>query len=200
MNSRKPSCVCLLLLGVVFCVLSACSQERPKESWAHDEIRLVRDVLESVCPAASLSRLSSVDYKSFIAGLYYSSKDHQVDRALIAAVMAVESRCLPDARSPVGAIGPMQLMPTTVAWLGVEDPGSIRENIDAGAKYLSMMISEFDGDLRLALAAYNAGPSKVKRYKRIPPYRETKNFVNKVLAYYSLLQEPSGEDTKISSV
>ncbi|MEM6453869.1 MAG: lytic transglycosylase domain-containing protein [Acidobacteriota bacterium] len=109
---------------------------------------------------------------------------HNIDGLLIASVIEAESQFRPAAVSPVGAIGLMQLMPTTV------DP-SIRErltepaiNIDAGTAYLAQLIRRFDGDLELAAAAYNAGPTRVRRYQGVPPFRETTRYVDKVLRRY----------------
>src|SRR5262249_35920626 len=113
---------------------------------------------------------------------------HTVDYRLLVAVMVAESRCADQSRSPAGAVGAMQLMPETARWLGVKDLGSVRENVTGAAKYLSMLLERFNGDLQPARAAYNAGPTKVRRVGGIPPYSETKTFVNRVITYYKQLQ------------
>ena len=111
---------------------------------------------------------------------------HRLDGLLLAALVEAESSFLPDAVSPVGAVGLTQVMPATAAWLGgkgdLTDPDS---NLDLGARYLSRLIRRFDGNLELALAAYNAGPTNVLRYGGVPPFRETRSYVRKVLSIYA---------------
>ena len=101
---------------------------------------------------------------------------------LIEAVAWAESRFNAQARSRAGAIGVMQLMPGTAAQLGV-DPNDATANIHGGARYLRQMLVLFNGDIQLALAAYNAGPAAVQRYNGVPPYRETRAYVAAVLDY-----------------
>lgn len=108
---------------------------------------------------------------------------YQVDPRLVAAVAQTESGGNQEAVSPAGAVGVMQLMPETAAGLGV-NPYDKRQNIEGGAKYLRQMMDTFGGDVQKAVAAYNAGPQAVKEYNGIPPYRETQNYVNKVLDIY----------------
>jgi soluble lytic murein transglycosylase-like protein len=109
-----------------------------------------------------------------------SAEEASLDPALVAAVAAVESGFNPRAVSPAGAVGVMQLMPGTAAELGVSDPFDPAQNVRAGARYLRNLLDRF-GKLELALAAYNAGPGAVERYGGIPPYRETVEYVKKVL-------------------
>lgn len=128
----------------------------------------------------------------FLEGLPYGStidataRKHSVDGLLLAALVEAESSFLPNAVSPVGAVGLTQVMPSTAQWLGTQgdlkDPGA---NLDVGARYLSRLIDRFDGDLELALAAYNAGPTNVLRYGGVPPFKETRNYVEKVLTIYA---------------
>lgn len=108
---------------------------------------------------------------------------YQVDPRLVAAVAQTESGGNQEAVSPTGAVGVMQLMPETAAGLGV-NPYDKRQNIEGGAKYLRQMMDTFGGDVQKAVAAYNAGPQAVKEYNGIPPYRETQDYVNKVLDIY----------------
>lgn len=106
-----------------------------------------------------------------------AGRQHGVDPRLLAAVARQESRFSATAVSPVGALGIMQLMPATAKFLGVSDALDPEQNIFAGAKYLKMLLDTFRGDLDLTLAAYNAGPGAVRKYRGIPPYRETINYV-----------------------
>ena len=109
---------------------------------------------------------------------------HRVDPRLVAAVVQRESAFNQNAVSHVGAQGLMQLMPATAKWLGVSNSFDARENVFAGAKYLSMLLDTFNGDLDLTLAAYNAGPGAVQKYRGIPPYRETQNYVAAIRKSY----------------
>ena len=100
---------------------------------------------------------------------------------IIKSVIEVESGYDPMARSSKGAMGLMQLMPETAQVLGVTDPWNPTENITAGTKYLSWLLRKYNGNLMLALAAYNAGPNAVDSYRGIPPYQETTDYVRNVL-------------------
>lgn len=112
-----------------------------------------------------------------------AAREAGVDPALVAAVARAESGFRVDAGSRAGARGLMQLMPGTAAGLGVTDILDPAQNLRAGSRYLKQQIDTF-GDLRLALAAYNAGPGAVRRYGGVPPYAETQTYVTRVLGYY----------------
>lgn len=116
--------------------------------------------------------------------IYEAAQRYGLDSLLVASVVEVESGFRSDRVSPRGALGLMQLMPDTAAELRAEDPTDPQQNLDAGARYLRLLIDRFDGDLLLALAAYNAGPNAVIRAGGVPPYRETQQYVEKVLARY----------------
>ena len=115
---------------------------------------------------------------------------HGVSPHLVRAVVQAESAFNPFAVSRVGAQGLMQLMPDTATSMGVTDSLDPRQNVFAGTKYLSQLLTRFDGNVALALAGYNAGPAKVARYRGIPPYGETRGYVTKIRAMV-------GEDTGV---
>jgi soluble lytic murein transglycosylase-like protein len=119
-----------------------------------------------------------------------AAKTHQVDSDLLHAVIQSESGFNPQAESPVGAQGLMQLMPALQRELGVTDPFDPRQNIMAGAFYIKKLLESHDGDIDLALACYNAGPGNVARYRGIPPFKETRNYVKKIRR---LLQEATAD-------
>jgi soluble lytic murein transglycosylase len=112
-----------------------------------------------------------------------TARENEVEPALVKAVIAAESNFDPEAVSRKGAQGLMQLMPVTATDLGVDDPLRPTENVRGGTRYLRLMLDRY-GDLERALAAYNAGPAAVDRYGGIPPYRETQDYVRRVLTYY----------------
>lgn len=111
-----------------------------------------------------------------------ASRKYNVDPRLVYSVIMAESSGRPDAVSPKGARGLMQLVDSTAAEMGVADSLDPRQNIEGGTKYLRHLLDRFDGNLRLALAAYNAGPGAVSKYNGVPPYPETERYVEKVLA------------------
>jgi soluble lytic murein transglycosylase-like protein len=113
-----------------------------------------------------------------------AARRHGLDPDLVAAVVSVESAFRPQAVSPKGAQGLMQLMPRTAQSLGVADPLDPAQNLDGGARHLGQLLDLYGGDLVRALAAYNAGQGAVQRHGGVPPYRETQTYVKKVLDRY----------------
>ncbi|MBF0187102.1 MAG: lytic transglycosylase domain-containing protein [Magnetococcales bacterium] len=113
------------------------------------------------------------------------SMRYGLDESLVKAIIHVESRFNPNARSPAGAVGLMQLMPSTARMYGVYNLTDPIANIHAGSRHFRMLLNRFKGDVRLSLAAYNAGEYAVKKYgNKVPPYPETRNYVVKVLKAY----------------
>lgn len=123
-----------------------------------------------------------LSYQEIIAR---KSRKYNVNPALVKAIIRAESNWNPVAISRKGAKGLMQLMPETASDMGVRNPMDPEQNIEGGTKYISMLLNLFNGNLDLALAAYNAGPGAVKSHGGIPPYRETINYVKKVNRFFS---------------
>lgn len=113
-----------------------------------------------------------------------AAAEHSIDPNLLAAIIKTESNFNPTAISSKGAMGLMQLMPSTAAAFGARDPFNPEENISAGVRYLKYLMENYPGQLHLSLAAYNAGPGAVDRYKGIPPYRETRDYVRRISSLY----------------
>ena len=118
-----------------------------------------------------------------------ASEMHGISFSLLKALIKTESDFNPQAVSIDGAKGLMQIMPENIKALKIKDPFDPWENIMGGTRYLKQLLKRFDGELPLALAAYNAGPNIVERYKRIPPFKETKEFVEKVIKYHSIFKK-----------
>lgn len=118
--------------------------------------------------------------KSYAKLVDHAATTYGVEKSLIRAVMHAESAFKKDALSSQGAQGLMQLMPATAKELGVQDAMKPADNIDGGVKYLSQLLRRYDGDTKLATAAYNAGPGAVKKYNGVPPYAETEAYVKRV--------------------
>ncbi len=128
----------------------------------------------------------NIDVNKFDQIIVRASNKHKIDPALIKAVIKAESNFNHQAISPVGAQGLMQLMPATASQLQVDDAFHPEKNIEGGVRYLRYLLTLYRGDLTLALAAYNAGEKAVSKYNnQVPPYRETQNYVKRVLSFYN---------------
>jgi soluble lytic murein transglycosylase-like protein len=121
-----------------------------------------------------------------------AAEQHHVHPALLFAVMKAESSFNPIVVSKAGAVGLMQLVPETAMRHGVQNLYDTNENVTGGARHLRYLLDRFHGNTRLALAAYNAGERKVDRYKQIPPYKETRHYVQRVLSYYRDFRKETG--------
>ena len=132
------------------------------------------------------------NFHPFIA---QAASRHHLDPALIKAIIMAESSFDPTAISRKGAKGLMQLMPKTAKALGVEDSFNAEDNINAGVRYLKLLMNRFNGDVRLALAAYNAGTRKVKEFQGIPPIKATHEYIKKVLEYHLFYKEQMAGET-----
>ena len=131
------------------------------------------------------SQKNPIEYiKEYDGIIDQASKRFRIDSALIKAVIKAESDFDHQAVSRKGAQGLMQLMPDTADDMKVQDPFDPAENIFGGARYLNLMLKRFNNNQQLALAAYNAGPENVEMYKGVPPFRETKVFIKRVMEYY----------------
>jgi len=150
--------------------------------------------LDKKCLAVSHDKKASSvcsDKKEGLFGaiIQRAADRHQVDLALVKAIIMAESGYNPKAISKKGAKGLMQLMPKTAEALGVEDSFNPQDNVDAGVEYFKTLLNRFDGDVTLALAAYNAGSRKVLKYQGVPPFKATQYYIKKVLKYYQVYRE-----------
>jgi soluble lytic murein transglycosylase-like protein len=141
-------------------------------------------------PESVTSKKTAVRVKTgYHAIIQQAGRRHGVEAALIQAIIMAESSYNPRAVSNRGAAGLMQLMPATAASMGVKDKFDPEHNIDGGVRYFKRMLVRFDGDTRLALAAYNAGARKVRQYNGIPPYKATRSYIAKVFKYYQTYKD-----------
>ena len=122
--------------------------------------------------------------------IFRAGEKQGVDPRFIHAVIQQESKYDPKAVSYVGARGLMQMMPATAQRFGLRDPFDAAANVEAGTKYLKWLLKRFDGDVSLALAGYNAGEGSVDKYKGVPPYSETQDYVKKIVASYGRTYHP----------
>jgi hypothetical protein len=162
------------------------------EAWLTDQSKPEMTAGQPADPFHSeMQRINLAIRKEFFANavpfgdiIHAKAQKYDVDPALVAAVVETESRFQTRARSGVGARGLMQLMPRTGRWMGATNLYNAEQNVDAGAKYLSYLNQRFDGNLTKTIAAYNAGEGNVRRYNGVPPFRETRSYVKRVMTRY----------------
>jgi soluble lytic murein transglycosylase-like protein len=133
-------------------------------------------------PDAVVEFTWAVPYRDLISKI---SVKYQIDPYLLAALVQQESGFNAGAMSVDSAQGLTQMIPATAAMLGVSNPGDPHQSLDGGARYLKLMLQRFRGDVKLALAAYNAGPGNVEKYRGIPPFAETRDYVKRIMARYT---------------
>ena len=161
------------------------------------------DLLAQVAPMTPGPLISHPEYTLQVrrtAHLYRSiiqqvARRYKIDPAMVRAIIMAESGYNPQAVSHRGAQGLMQLMPGTADMFGVADSFDPEHNITAGVRYFRLLVDLFDGDRALALAAYNAGPGNVQRHQGIPPYKTTRRYVKKVMAYYQCYRQVGQSET-----
>ena len=148
---------------------------------------ITNNLTNNFAKAINAYKKTSADFpNTYDSIINEASKKYSVPENLIKAVIKQESNYMPNAVSSKGAIGLMQIMPSTGALLGIEDKESLKDpytNIMTGTKYLSQMLNRYDGRLDLSLSAYNAGPNLVDKLQRIPNIDETKNYVKNIIGY-----------------
>ncbi|MDP9322732.1 MAG: lytic transglycosylase domain-containing protein [Acidobacteriota bacterium] len=148
-----------------------------------EKVEQIQETPVAGLPEQDRPVLDGTPYAEIIAA---AAEAHGVDPMLVRALIQVESGYRPRARSPRGAMGLMQLMPSTAREYNVRHPFEPKANIEAGIKHLKTLIDRFGDDVGLALAAYNAGPGAVEKFNGIPPYRETRSYVSRILALAGL--------------
>jgi len=149
-------------------------------------------LVRSVAAGSTVAKETAAPSVNITEMVEKAAHDNNVDPLLVHSIIRVESNYNPDAVSPKGAQGLMQLMPPTARGLGVTDSFDPRQNIEAGVRYLKYLQDMYKDD-RLALAAYNAGPGAVQKYKWIPPYPETQDYVNRVGQQYGAAKKAAAQ-------
>jgi soluble lytic murein transglycosylase-like protein len=179
-----PSAICGYQLNLwdirasAYDLLSKPNQTRTKHLLGAEKD--ARDAKTGLKSRDAAARTPSAHYRKQILR---AARNYDVDPALIKAIIQVESNYNPRAVSHCGARGLMQLMPATARWLGIEDSFDPASNIDGGVRYIKHLLEQFDDDVVLALAAYNAGSRHVRRYKGVPPFPTTRMYIKKVLKF-----------------
>jgi len=155
----------------------------PPQAQDYQVLRFPCYAADPKCRSVSWEKVP-LNTQAFRSEIQSAARFNSVEESLIRAIIHAESAYQVDAQSPKGAQGLMQLMPATQAELEVTDPFDPEANIQGGARYISQLLVQFNGDFELATAAYNAGPNAVDKYGGIPPYDETREYVRRVKILY----------------
>ena len=209
---NKKLTVYLLSLGIIrllfiaVMILSVTYAHNRNTQKVISSQRLKKEVLaakteyrSSSIPAkrAGLSSISGKKAERFLHPIVIQAAGrYQVDPALVKAIIMAESGYNARAISKKGAKGLMQLMPATARSLGVEDVFNPEENISGGVRYFKQLVNQFDGDVKLALAAYNAGSRNVRHYQGVPPFKATRYYIKKVFKYYQIYKNQMAYNEK----
>ena len=198
MGGRRINILHIVVLGTIFTLIAAVSS-------VHADIYMYIDA-NGVMHFTNTPTSNEHEYKVYVkertsvSKKFYSTNKYDhfitdaseqtgVDSRLLKAMIKAESDFNTRAVSKKGAMGLMQIMPENFKMLDLENPFDPLQNIRAGARYFQQLYKRFNGKLALSLAAYNAGPTAVDRYKRIPPYQETEEYVRRVLRYYRTFKQ-----------
>lgn len=199
MSFRTTFLIALLALTCALPLAVLESRSTVKMSGGSTSENIEPAIKEPVTPASTASSPSMADTvgkkmarrfspkrveRKYTPYIKQVAQTHGVSPALVKAVIKVESGFNPYAVSSVGAVGLMQVLPETAKRVGVTNPHEPRANIVAGVKYLKKLLVMFENDEVLAVAAYNSGPGKVRKYGGVPPYKQTRVFVSRVMTYY----------------
>jgi soluble lytic murein transglycosylase-like protein len=191
-NSLFTDRINSILINLVTQMLERMDKQKTASTPQQNAQAAVGTVQPSSSKPSSTPASSTQVNGSFADIINQAAGKYGVNPALVKAVIKAESNFRADAVSSAGALGLMQLMPATARGLGVSNPLDPAQNVDGGVRFLSGLLKRYDGDTKLALAAYNAGPGSVDKYGGIPPYRETQVYVQRVMDYFQSTNEWSG--------